>query len=254
MNQIKIEVVKGCVYNCTNCILGDAPKDKIENYITMESLTNILNWIKTNTNVNTVLLQGSGEPCLHPDIISIIKQVKDAGLRCLVSTNGVLHLREIIETADYTFVSIDADVLPTYTGEKIRPNIDYAPIIDTLLSVTAGGLAPVTVTSFSPSSYIGEVLSYFNQLFGNKVYVHIQSLDLYAGEQQGIQGTCTINEVEMSIGLDGSIYPCCVNRCKLGDIFQSLEAIHTSDVYTNFWANQKIGANQKCLTCPNNYS
>ena len=73
---------------------------------------------------DTILFSGAGEPLMHPDVIEMIRYVKEKGMRLQLFTNGTLLTKEISETivtsgADEIYISVSAGDEKTYV--KVHP-------------------------------------------------------------------------------------------------------------------------------------
>ena len=98
---VDIDVTNRCNLKCVGCqyhspyIHNYSPRDPAVSDIAFEMLEKLCNeWHADRT--STLVLQGSGEPLLHPDILKMVDMIKKKGFRVVLVTNGVLLNRETI--------------------------------------------------------------------------------------------------------------------------------------------------------------
>lgn len=85
INSVFIETTSNCNLRCKHCY-NDSGNDK--RYITYETLEQLFKSL-LNLNVQHVSISG-GEPCLHPDFVSIIQLLDKYPIRYQIITNGTL--------------------------------------------------------------------------------------------------------------------------------------------------------------------
>jgi GTP 3',8-cyclase len=109
---VTVDVTRRCNLRCLGCpyhspyvdvsspvhpsILDMAPH-------LVEKLCKELNTINTHT----LILQGTGEPLLHPNILELVATVKKAGFHTTLLTNGTLLERDLIQA----FIDLKLDVV-----------------------------------------------------------------------------------------------------------------------------------------------
>lgn len=81
-NYMSLVVTHNCNKNCSFCV--DSYRGSGE-FITLELVANAVD-VAVNNGVEDVLIVG-GEPTLHHDIVDIVKLIKGAGLRTIMTTN-----------------------------------------------------------------------------------------------------------------------------------------------------------------------
>ena len=109
----------------------DCWKTKETKYLSLEKLKPIINDLK-KLNAGLIMVSG-GEPLQHPQIIDILKYIKEIGLKCSLNTNGILlnkKLDKISPLIDYMVISLDASNKELY--KEIRGSDSFNIVIDNI--------------------------------------------------------------------------------------------------------------------------
>ena len=80
-----LEVSNSCNLKCLGCIGWIEKKGGLVQPETVNKAIDLFKRIKTNT----VQLYWRGEPCTHPQLPQIAKQMHDNGFKTIVCTNGL---------------------------------------------------------------------------------------------------------------------------------------------------------------------
>jgi len=123
LRSIYFYLTEGCNLRCRHC------------YINPKFQTNNTKWNSLDFNVfksiikqaiplglRSVKLTG-GEPLLHPQIFGILNEIKNADIRLIIETNGMLitsELGKLINSCKKTFVSVSIDGATAATHDWIR--------------------------------------------------------------------------------------------------------------------------------------
>jgi MoaA/NifB/PqqE/SkfB family radical SAM enzyme len=109
---VTIDITRRCNLQCLGCVYhspysnspfeGDSSITDIPLQL-IEQLCRDLKAIETNT----LVIQGAGEPLLHPDCLALVTAVKTAGLDTILLTNGTLLEKNLIQT----FIDVKLDLL-----------------------------------------------------------------------------------------------------------------------------------------------
>lgn len=130
LKKIYVEVTTGCNYSCITCIrhswtdeIGDMP---------MDVFTRLLEGMQAFPDLQCVHFGGFGEPLTHPNILEMIKQCKDLGLRVEMITNGSMLTPQVAACLvdiglDWIFVSLDGPDDQSF--ETIRPGASYDEVV-----------------------------------------------------------------------------------------------------------------------------
>jgi MoaA/NifB/PqqE/SkfB family radical SAM enzyme len=99
-----------CNFVCKTCFLGDAYFER-DLSMTPSDVESIARWLEP-AGVRDIAVLG-GEPTLHPDIVTIMRTLRDVGVRhTRLVTNGTPRARRLLETdfaelVDLVYVSLD---------------------------------------------------------------------------------------------------------------------------------------------------
>jgi MoaA/NifB/PqqE/SkfB family radical SAM enzyme len=99
---IDIDLTERCNLNCLGCPYHNVDKrlfrnqKKIPQDMSLEVLHRLFAELK-GTGTHTFVIQGSGEPFLHPHLTECIKMSKQSGATVILMTNGTLLDTEIIQ-------------------------------------------------------------------------------------------------------------------------------------------------------------
>ncbi|MBC8501292.1 MAG: radical SAM protein [DPANN group archaeon] len=127
--QVQIDVTNVCNHNCSYCVhrsnkVNVGVDFEKTQFIKTERLLKLLEELK-EAGVKAVLLQGGGEPFLHPGIIETIKKIDDLGLEYGIITNGTAikdkHI-PLLKNASWIRFSVDAASDETYKKVQVTNN------------------------------------------------------------------------------------------------------------------------------------
>jgi len=143
---VQIDLTNNCNLNCVGCwchsdflenlkLRGEEKKRKLP-YDMIKKLIEDLHELGTKE----IMLSGSGEPFMYPQIMSVINLIKEKGIRLNIVTNFTLVNKKIIKrmvelNVDYITISLWAGDAKTYvkthpnqtkkTFERIRKNLKF---------------------------------------------------------------------------------------------------------------------------------
>jgi MoaA/NifB/PqqE/SkfB family radical SAM enzyme len=126
-----------CNYRCLKCCnhlatSDPSPGENLDSRLVTESIHSV-----SNIAARVVVFAGEGEPLLHPEFLSLVKEVHATGLLPYVFTNGSLLTKENVDflaangaTLIISMDSIDPETYRRLTGERgslqvILANIRY---------------------------------------------------------------------------------------------------------------------------------
>jgi tungsten cofactor oxidoreducase radical SAM maturase len=161
--ELVVEVSTECNYNCVHCFRNAAIGFR-GCTMDLDLFTHLLEEA-SNSGVKKIILSGWGEPTVHPDIMDMLRKMKDYGFYVVLNTNGS-RLFEIAEDLvsleiDEVFVSIDAFDVKLYS--QIRRMGDFSTVSKGLeklrnLKLQNGGVKPEIKSIFTVNKLnIGEV-------------------------------------------------------------------------------------------------
>jgi MoaA/NifB/PqqE/SkfB family radical SAM enzyme len=99
---VDIDLTRRCNLRCLGCpyhsphINDTSPQNPAVMDISLDFFKRLCNELK-GMNTHSLILQGAGEPLLHPDVFEMIATAKAAGFHVTLITNGTLLDRETIE-------------------------------------------------------------------------------------------------------------------------------------------------------------
>jgi MoaA/NifB/PqqE/SkfB family radical SAM enzyme len=134
---LQIEPTTRCNLHCTKCSRGnDTPIVDLKKETLLEL---------TNThNPHTIILQGLGEPFMHPDFERICDMAKQNCKHLIVITNGTILNKPALEHIDHIVVSLDtlnADLAKASRGS----NYNLAAVIDNIRSLASSNKPTVAI-------------------------------------------------------------------------------------------------------------
>jgi SynChlorMet cassette radical SAM/SPASM protein ScmF len=125
LHQIYFYLTEGCNLRCRHCWImteqEDPPTSASKAVLDVDLYLSILEQARP-LGLNAVKLTG-GEPFLHPQIQGILETIRDARLRLVVETNGVLvtpELAALMAECHQPFVSVSLDGADRDTHEWVR--------------------------------------------------------------------------------------------------------------------------------------
>jgi MoaA/NifB/PqqE/SkfB family radical SAM enzyme len=134
---VYVEVFSHCNLRCPTCIVGNKygdTKSWPRGVMDPALLGRILDKAKSECDIRSVGLYSWAEPLLHPDIASIVREVKSRGLRCELSSSlNVLRRPDELMAAnpDALRVSVSGFSQPVYAVghrggniEKVKRNME----------------------------------------------------------------------------------------------------------------------------------
>jgi MoaA/NifB/PqqE/SkfB family radical SAM enzyme len=109
---VTIDLTRRCNLKCLGCRFHSSyfntplPDHRSISDIPPRIMEELCQELKT-MGANTLVLQGAGEPLLHPDILGVVAAVKTSGFHTILFTNGTLLERTLIQT----FIDLKLDVI-----------------------------------------------------------------------------------------------------------------------------------------------
>ncbi len=131
--RLYIEPTSRCGLNCRTCVRNTWEEPTGD--MAPEAFERIASSFGRFPGLESVMFGGIGEPTLHPDILTMIRRVKSAGLRAEMVTNGTRLggplLAALYETGlDLLWVSLDGTTERSF--EDIRQGADFGRILESL--------------------------------------------------------------------------------------------------------------------------
>jgi len=123
---VEISPVAYCNHDCIFCGKEPAKRNNIRlnPEVMRERIKEMGRW-----GVRSVMFAGEGEPLLHPDLPSLVRETKEAGIDVALTTNGSLHnsslWKEILPRLSWVKFSIDAGTAPVYSRVHRVPETQF---------------------------------------------------------------------------------------------------------------------------------
>ncbi len=132
VSRLQIEITTGCNLRCVGCqrTIGLEAKTWRSTHMPLERYEAVL---RHAPEARALVLQGIGEPTLHPDIEQFVATARASGRYPLVSfnTNGLvrdLAFYRSLKATGLGHVSISVDSLQPHTAEALRSGTDVAQL------------------------------------------------------------------------------------------------------------------------------
>lgn len=133
LNRLYVEPTARCNLTCRTCIRNtwEEPMGDMDPAL----FDRLAGWLGRFPHLESVMFAGFGEPLTHPDIVPMVRKVKELGLRAELTTNGTMldepMLRALLESRlDVLWVSIDGTSEESYAD--IRPGGGFGRVIENL--------------------------------------------------------------------------------------------------------------------------
>ncbi len=127
---IQLEHTVRCNLECINCTRGQLVDTYQKIDLTLDEIKKI---VELFPNLETIKLQGLGEPLLHPKIRDILAYLHSAGIRVMTISNGTLfntqrHRDTVLEYLSDVVISIDS--VDSGTFNRLRKNANLFKILE----------------------------------------------------------------------------------------------------------------------------
>lgn len=189
--NLYLEITNACVHGCKTCPHGTGNPRKSNYYISVPEMVQIVEDAIEDKHINSVTLSG-GEPLMHPDILTIIKELSERNLSItLLSNLHYLNERALAEaineiTSNITFVtalhsatSERHDSITNYDGSFFR-------VLESVDTLTKLGLK-VTIKSIlclETCEEISEIFKMCTNRWGKKIDFDFCGMDLCGADRE----------------------------------------------------------------------
>ena len=183
LRRLQIEITTGCNLRCAGCqrTLGMAAGTWRNAHMPMSRFAAIL---ANAPPADTVILQGIGEPTLHPDLPALVAAARQCGKFHAISfnTNGLVREPEYyraLRDAGLNHVSVSVDSLDPATAELARGGTDcerLSAAVRALLSLWPAATLSIVLSRHNA----GELPGLLRHLYGvGARYIEVQPLISY---------------------------------------------------------------------------
>lgn len=282
---LDVELTNFCNFNCCFCPTGTKAMQRMRGYMP----DNVADAIAENVkkyNIPAVRFIRWGEPTLHPNYLSILEKVKNAGALIHINTNGsLLDEAQIQKLLDMHLDSIKFSFQGADEGtyNEMREGGDYLRLLDIVrkfhemrgerdypyiqISTTLTGETAEQIEGFK--SDIGDYCDYYNVGYTKLNHLNVDTMNIDEEEKKKIrrlQEHETINHTfrpvcveafdKLSINWNGDVTLCCGdydNFMLVGNILDmDLKQIFNSraaDIYRDAIAKMQYGKIKCCSNC-----
>ena len=117
INQASVEISGGCNYKCISCPQSSGREKDFIKLMPIEIFDRVVRDLK-NHGCQSIALQGSGEPLLHPRIIEMVRICTSLDISTSIITNGALCTPELVsDLADAGLSSMRISILGVTDAE-----------------------------------------------------------------------------------------------------------------------------------------
>lgn len=282
---LDVELTNFCNFNCCFCPTGTKAMQRMRGHMP----DNVADAIAENVkkyNIPAVRFIRWGEPTLHPNYLSILEKVKNAGALIHINTNGsLLDEAQIQKLLDIHLDSIKFSFQGADEGtyNEMREGGDYLRLLDIVrkfhemrgerdypyiqISTTLTGETAEQIEGFK--SDIGDYCDYYNVGYTKLNHLNVDTMNIDEEEKKKIrrlQEHETINHTfrpvcveafdKLSINWNGDVTLCCGdydNFMLVGNILDmDLKQIFNSraaDIYRDAIAKMQYGKIKCCSNC-----
>ena len=188
LRRLQIEITTGCNLRCSGCqrTLGMAAGSWHNAHMPLARFTAIL---ANAPPADSIILQGIGEPTLHPDLPALVAAARDTGKFPAISFNTNALVREpeyyhALRAAGLNHVSVSVDSLDPATAESVRAGTDCARLaaaIQALLVLWPAATLSIVLSRHNAAE-LPALLRRLHALGGR--YVEVQPLISYGAAVQ----------------------------------------------------------------------
>ena len=206
LHRLQIEITTGCNLHCAGCqrTLGMAAGTWRNAHMPPARFAAML---ANAPPADAIILQGIGEPTLHPDLPELVAAARQSGKFPAISfnTNGLVRepaYYRALRAAGLNHVSVSVDSLDPVTATAARAGTDCRRLTEAIRSLLA--LWPAATLSIVQSKHnAGELPALLRQLHAlGARYIEIQPL----------------------VGYDASVRPLCLSEAELVSARREIEA------------------------------
>lgn len=247
-----VEITNHCNGQCIMCGVAQGRMRRPRGFMSLQLFDKILKNIGPRYHSRPLVLHNSGEPLLHPDIVTLITMASKASIPVEISTNpGLLTIELYKRLVDAGIARIvvavdgmDEDTLKKVRGDGVKP-YDAFRNVDNILNERAHArtCGPALIMQMIKLKYNEHQHQQFFERFGGMkdsgVYAFLKELDappesdLFATNGKKPQYFCASPWQSIGIFWDGSVVPCCFDSnatLKIGEIsINSIEEIWNGD-------------------------
>lgn len=137
-SNLFFHILTKCNLSCGHCYIN--PEQHGAGTLDIETITNWLSIFKEKAAKTNLIFLG-GEPTLHPDLATAVKNARTMGFKSItIDTNGYLfhNILDKISSTDIDFLSFSLDGATKATNDAIRGKGCFEKVMEGIARATAG--------------------------------------------------------------------------------------------------------------------
>jgi len=252
--HLDIESTNYCLLNCGMCPRRFMKRKK--GFMDWKTLQKIIEESKGKT--KTCYFHQMGDPLLHPEIVPMLRYIRDAGILTTISTSGVLLTpkmsKALFEEAKLFHLIISFDSLKKEVYEQLRLGADFEQVLENVsacatLKKEKGYSTLVelqTIKMRQNESEVDHFKKWFQSALEGIDRLSFKPFSFWAGhvpdwslaDRKPKKYVCTMFNYSASVYWNGDVVTCCMDYdgfTKVGNIYEnSLKEIWDSERYEIF--------------------
>ncbi len=148
IHYLRISLTDKCNMRCVYCMSEDMVFQPTEELMTTAEIRRLVR-LFARLGVDKIRLTG-GEPTVHPDLLTIVRDIRDAGItRISMTTNG-LRLAELaapLKAAGLERVNVSVDTLDPDRFHRVTRWGRLDKVLDGVQAAEAAGLTPIKINA-----------------------------------------------------------------------------------------------------------
>lgn len=148
IHYLRISLTDKCNLRCVYCMAEDMVFMPNDDLLTTPELQRLIR-LFAHLGVDKVRLTG-GEPSIHPDLLTIVRSVRDAGITAISMTTNGLKLAELarpLKAAGLERVNVSVDTLDPERFHRVTRWGKLDKVLDGIYAAQAAGLTPIKINA-----------------------------------------------------------------------------------------------------------
>jgi cyclic pyranopterin phosphate synthase len=148
IHYLRISLTDKCNMRCVYCMSEDMVFQPNEDLMTTAEILRLIN-LFARLGIDKIRLTG-GEPSIHPDLISIVRGIRAAGItRISMTTNGLrlTDLAQPLKDAGLERVNVSVDTLDPERFHRVTRWGHLDKVLDGITAAEAAGLTPLKINA-----------------------------------------------------------------------------------------------------------
>lgn len=127
IKKLYIEPTSACNLNCSMCFRNNWIDEK-KGFMSEETFKNIIKGIKNESDLESVMFGGMGEPLLHKNIVSMVYAISEQKIKTELITNATLltkNLSDMLLNSGLSCLWVSVDGFKKEAYEKIQKGAEF---------------------------------------------------------------------------------------------------------------------------------